>query len=555
MRKVALFLLLLLVTALGQAQSGVRAVTLVDNVNVRVSPALGADVVATVPAGYVFEFITARSADSQWLRVDFNGQEAWVGVAPLTILSGDVTLLPVADPRSIPYGGFESPRSGASNATSIYRVRITNGLRMRAGPSQAYPTLANIFANTDVPVFGRTASNGWVQVLYQGLLGWVSSSFVMPLDGLAIPSLPIDGIVAESPPILDSAGSGYLDTLRLMRARLDLAQPSLDAVRGIWADAAFNGRVSCHSYPAQPSDLPIAVPVLASAYTVLFPLQTDFNNAMSNLRGAIDLLIQTCNQPGTGNPVGQATVIGALSVINTVDGQFADLRARLNALIPPDIEAGPGQCVFTFQGRAAILPVIGLGQVVRQPFNPAARTFGYCIDLTAGMNITAQTLTFKGNVAPILTLSPIDNPTNFLGIARAGQSFSLVLFSNVTIPTTGRYLVIVSHVGASSTEAEEPVNGELALLVVDLPPLGVAPALQYDAATDTVTIVFGGFTLTPSPQATNSNQAQPLASCPSLAFTCNDLFTCSEAYACYNAGNRSLDPDGNGIPCDALCQP
>jgi hypothetical protein len=38
--------------------------------------------------------------------------------------------------------------------------------------------------------------------------------------------------------------------------------------------------------------------------------------------------------------------------------------------------------------------------------------------------------------------------------------------------------------------------------------------------------------------------------CPSTAFTCSQLFTCQEAYACLAVGNFSLDPDGDGIPCE-----
>ncbi|MBC8098032.1 MAG: SH3 domain-containing protein, partial [Armatimonadetes bacterium] len=185
---VLLALLLTTVVTTG-AQSGVRAVVSNDTANVRIFPAIGAEVIANVPSGYVFEFVTGRSGDGQWLRVEFNGDEAWVGIAPLTILSGDVNALPVGDPRSIPYGGFEAPRSGQSSATSVNTVRVTNGLRVRSGPGQGYPTLANMFAGTVVPVFGRTISNRWVQVNYQGTLGWVSSGFLEFQNGLAITSL------------------------------------------------------------------------------------------------------------------------------------------------------------------------------------------------------------------------------------------------------------------------------------------------------------------------------------------------------------------------------
>jgi uncharacterized protein YraI len=244
MRRTAFILLMLaiLLSTVGSlAQSGVRAVVVNDSANVRIAPALGAEVIANVPAGYVFEIVTGRSGDGQWIRVEFNGEEGWVNVAPLTILSGDVGSLPVGDPRSIPYGGNEAPRAGQSSATSSNTVRVTNGLRVRSGPGQGYPTLANMFAGTVVPVFGRTLSNRWIQVNYEGTLGWVSSSFVEFMNGLAITDLPVDGIVAEAPPISGKTSTDFFDTLRLMLARLDLAQPSLDNIRAKWGGGGCAG--------------------------------------------------------------------------------------------------------------------------------------------------------------------------------------------------------------------------------------------------------------------------------------------------------------------------
>lgn len=42
------------------------------------------------------------------------------------------------------------------------------------------------------------------------------------------------------------------------------------------------------------------------------------------------------------------------------------------------------------------------------------------------------------------------------------------------------------------------------------------------------------------------------SSCPSLSYTCSQL-TCQQAYACLAAGNRSLDRDGDGVPCESIC--
>ncbi|MCZ7545009.1 MAG: excalibur calcium-binding domain-containing protein [Anaerolineae bacterium] len=31
------------------------------------------------------------------------------------------------------------------------------------------------------------------------------------------------------------------------------------------------------------------------------------------------------------------------------------------------------------------------------------------------------------------------------------------------------------------------------------------------------------------------------------------MTSCEEAYACLNAGNRDLDRDGDGVPCESIC--
>jgi uncharacterized protein YraI len=564
MRRSHLFLLALLallpmLTGHGlRAQSGVRAVVVNDSVNIRVAPAIGADVIANVTAGYVFEIITARSADNQWIRVEFNGEEGWVNVVPLTFLAGDIGTLQVADPRSIPYGGVDSPRSGASNATSNNRVQINNGLRLRAGPSQAYPTIGNMFARTIVPVFGRTPSNTWVQVNFEGQLGWVSTSFVTFLDGLQISSLPVDGIVADSPPITGDSANDFFDIVRLMLARLDLAQPSLDNIRAKWTDSALTGRAACRDYPALPSAFNIAVPTLAAYYGTLNPLLVDFNDAIFNLRRSIDLFIEACNQPGTANPVGSATVTEGLTAVNLADRQFAYLRSRLVDLVPPDRELQGDECLFTYYIQQEVLKIIQLNQIVRLKLNAQDRTFGFCIDLQPGTQIAIQTMLLRGEEpGSLVVLTPFDNPTNFTVTSQLRAPLATpALLAPVIVPQGGRYLFIYSAVNEPTT-----VNAEIAFVISPLPAGGNVGALAYDSFNDVVFQLLPGTVFAPTSTApvppngivptstgTTSQLVAPVT-CPSTAFTCSQL-TSQEAVACLAAGNTSLDPDGNGIPCE-----
>jgi uncharacterized protein YraI len=182
MRKTAFWLIILLLAVLSLntvaaqplPQPNVTILVNRDGVNVRVMPAIGAEVLGFVQAGNTFP-ATGRSPDNEWVRIDFNGQEAWIGLAVLNVF-GDLNSLPVADPRTIPYGGFESPRSGSSSATSPIMARLPqSGIRLRAGPATAYPVLANAPRYAIFSLLGRTLNNTWVQINYEGTLGWVAA--------------------------------------------------------------------------------------------------------------------------------------------------------------------------------------------------------------------------------------------------------------------------------------------------------------------------------------------------------------------------------------------
>ncbi|MEZ4669487.1 MAG: SH3 domain-containing protein [Anaerolineae bacterium] len=535
-----------------------------DNVNIRMAPALGAELAGSVNAGYATS-ANGRSPDNQWLRIDYVGQEAWVGVPVVSVLSGDINSLPIGDPRTIPYGGFESPRSGPSDASSPVSGRLAiSGLRLRAGPSTAYPVLANPPRYTVFPILGRTANNVWVQVNFEGTLGWVRTEWVEIQNAASVLDLPIDGIVASAPPASQDTQDNYIGMLQLMLDRINIAQTSLDQIRGTWTTVALGQRSACQNFPARPTDINIPNPLLAAFYPTLEPLRVDFNNAMSNVRLAIDLWIEACGQPSPpSGVVGEATVIGALNAIQAADTLFADLRRRLTALIP-NITIGADECLFTFEDQFDVLKVITVGQLVRDVLSPRKTVTGYCLDASAGQSIRIEFLEIKGNITPLVSLSPFDNPTNFLGVGRNLLGESVLTVGPVPIAATGRYLLVIADAADNRTEA---LNSDYALLVTDLTGQTIVnPGLGRDPVT-------GAVIVNPPPEAYvgsgdltgigTSGQSGAVATpftgssvtCPSLAFSCTQLASCAEAQACLAAGNFVLDPDGNGIPCqENLCQ-
>lgn len=531
--------------------SGVQVVVNIDNANVRLSPAIGADLVGTVPAGTRFDNVEARSGDGEWLRVNLLGQQGWIGIPVISVLAGDIGALPIADPRTIPFGGFENPRAGLTSASSALTVRLANsGMRIRGGPSIAYPVLANAPRYTIMPVLGRTADSGWFQVNFEGTLGWIRTNDTLEFSSMDVfTAPPVDGIVADGLPFSDNIFDSYTDTLRLLLARLDIATGALNDIRALWTNVALGQPGQCGTYPPQPSDYNIPNALLAAYSRELGTISEDFNRVMAYIRDGIRLLIEACS---AGQPSTAAASV-ALEALNNADAIVPDLRARIVALLPPDRPVGANECLFSFGGRSQILPrLINLTAVVTL-LDSNERVLGFCFDGTAGQSFRLEALRVRGNIAPRLSVSSFRDPTTFIASGELPQDTQYTALSGIIIPETGQYLVIVSDISNPS----DGLEGDLALMLTDLTAGGVSgQGIGLDANGNVVINPVG----TPNAAVTQFppgfGGGQTGAVCPSLAFTCAQLLSCAEAQACLAAGNRSLDPNGNGLPCEEnLCRP
>jgi hypothetical protein len=341
------------------------------------------------------------------------------------------------------------------------------------------------------------------------------------------------------------------------------------------------------------------VPLLAAFYVPLDSLVRDFNDAMFNTRQVIDLFIEVCNQPGTANPVGQATVQGALGIVNTAEQQYASLLQRLEELIPDD-EVGPDECLLRYNAKAEVLPRINLGTIYVDSFSRRTYARGYCFDGVENQVVVVQALPIPdADLEIFVSVSALDDPAKFLLVARGAEGLRQTV-GPLILPRTTTYLLILADLGS---ETRTP-QGDFAFLVSDLTFGTAAPQLEFNTSTNSVSLTVN---TTPQPSTgvqcpslaftceqltaeqvaacyvagntildndndgiacegthnvnvvglvpnTNPNVNTSPTVCPSLSFTCNDFFTCGEAQACYNAGNFNLDTgdgnDGNGLPCE-----
>ena len=645
-------LLIALIATHAPAQAQVRIVVDRDFVNIRTVPAIGAEVVGSANAGTTFT-ATGRSPDNEWLQINFAASEAWIGTAVVAVLEGDINSLPVRDPRTIPYGGTAAPRSGFTDTTSDIRGTLPdNGVRVRGGPSTAYPVLADALRFSEFFLLGRTADNRWLQVNFNGTLGWVAAQYVEIQDGRTIIELPVDGVVASQPPLNFETENEFFGILRNMRDRLDISQVSLDEIQRIWTDAALGNVPVCGAYPARPTGFNVPRPIYAEYFALIDPLLTDYNAAMADLRNSINLLVETCQRPGsTSALISPPVTSGGLELANSASNAFDGLRRRIDTLLP---ELGPNDCVFAFGGRVDILPTLAaLSERRIDPattsFDLATRTRGYCFDATRNNVGRVEILRPSTNYGVIVAVSPLDDPTNFIATASAGPTgeggTTLTLYP-ITFPKDGRYLIIIA---LQITEGEIP-QGQTTLLVTDFPfgtPQNSFLALDEennvvvqdvsynsaDGSTGTVSVSGAGLNdvgtqtdttntsdttaittiqnnsaspvniyasadtnsqitgtlgvgetatviqvlagwyqlttqnwvqagevevVTQTTSADNANLTTGLAStstdavlCPGVTLTCDELFSCAEVQACVGVGSTQLDPNGNGIACDA----
>jgi hypothetical protein len=273
---------------------------------------------------------------------------------------------------------------------------------------------------------------------------------------------------------------------------------------------------------------------------------------MLNVHYAIDLWLEVCSRPQPARGVvGQATVSGALGIVNLADQQFAELRGRLNELIPPDIVLGPDDCLFTYLGASEVLKVIPTGQIIRGVLSPDKTVVGYCFDATSGQSLRFELVQVSGSATPRVSVSLFDNPTAFIGTGRALSEGTLSV-GPLIITATGRYLLIVSH---DNPSLGQPITSDFGVLISDVTGKVITgPGLIEDETTGELKQVDPSFVPVITPLAVTATPGQSTAViCPSLTATCDMFTSCAEALACYNLGLTRLDEDADGVPCDLLC--
>jgi uncharacterized protein YgiM (DUF1202 family) len=155
----------------------VRATVLLS----RSEPYFGAPVVGRLLRGQTYAVI-GRDQDARWFLLQLSGFQGWVWGYYLFV-NGNEFNAPVVGPFTT---------SGSPANTTGVVIQTTSGLRLRAAPTTDSEQIGRIPWGEILPVIGRTASNGWVQVEFRNTIGWVSSGFFEFVEG-DLNTVPVTG--------------------------------------------------------------------------------------------------------------------------------------------------------------------------------------------------------------------------------------------------------------------------------------------------------------------------------------------------------------------------
>ncbi len=308
-----------------------------ERINVRIAPALGHEVIGSLLRGQVVN-VTGHSPNNRWLRIDFFGREGWVEKTVVDV-SGNPDVLPVGDPPIAPLDLGDGPRAGVSNAVGGGTIRLPqSGMRLRAGPSEAYFMIANVPRYEILAVTGRSPDGQWLQVQFRGTLGWIGNLGQPFIEwrGGGVDSLPVWGVVADAPPvnIPHTGPSATRDALMTaMLLHIDMSINRLDIINGIWNTIAIGqgNRYLCVF------DIGILQPYIPREgdliqYPELDPVIAALNEGLEESNAAIDRWHQWCNTILANYPGGEILVAPALENIANARQGFESARAQIWAL-------------------------------------------------------------------------------------------------------------------------------------------------------------------------------------------------------------------------------
>ncbi|MBE2267322.1 MAG: SH3 domain-containing protein [Anaerolinea sp.] len=168
-----------------RASSEVYA-TAFRRVNVRSGPATSYERVGSLDPGDTVD-ITGRTADQEWLLIDYQGTPGWVAYFVVSVTGELDAVTIVATTPQI--ADLEADLAAATVSITIITRFNTN---LRAQPDFGADVVAIVPFNTPLEVQARTEDSLWLRVRYDGVTGWLMTALINVTSGQNIEVLPVD---------------------------------------------------------------------------------------------------------------------------------------------------------------------------------------------------------------------------------------------------------------------------------------------------------------------------------------------------------------------------
>jgi uncharacterized protein YgiM (DUF1202 family) len=162
--------------------TGTTATVNAARLNVRKSPSSSAEILTKINQNETYP-VLGKNTDGSWWQINVNGITGWVFGRFVTI-NGNAAGVPALNTTTAQL---------AQPVDTGYDVTALDTVNVRGAPSTSAAILAKMSRNTKARVVGRTTRNDWWQVNYQGVIGWVSSTFAQIQPGVQIARIPVTG--------------------------------------------------------------------------------------------------------------------------------------------------------------------------------------------------------------------------------------------------------------------------------------------------------------------------------------------------------------------------
>jgi uncharacterized protein YraI len=152
------------------------------NLNVRSTPSTTGSILLRVNRGEVYSAV-GRNGDGTWIQINANGTVGWVAASFVVITIGTVNTLPITDGSS---ASVTVPLTG-------FTLVANSEVNIRSGPGTRFGVLGRVPRLATANIVGRNSNTTWWQISYNGIVGWVSATFVTPQAGIDLNRVPIRG--------------------------------------------------------------------------------------------------------------------------------------------------------------------------------------------------------------------------------------------------------------------------------------------------------------------------------------------------------------------------